>query len=126
MRARPLGQNLSPVSGNRNADFDTLSGDPIDLCYFPVSPENGYMEKLGFFPVNTLIRVVSIRTFIVGNFGQCASFPVMEDPKKQKPRFKLLLGKGQTGLSVAYDMPTLMGYDPNPFFFHRRSRKKWC
>ena len=28
-------------------------------------------------------------------------------------RFKLLLDKGQTGLSVAYDMPTLMGYDPD-------------
>ena len=34
-------------------------------------------------------------------------------PEETNRRFKLLLEKGQTGLSVAYDMPTLMGYDPD-------------
>ena len=34
-------------------------------------------------------------------------------PEETNQRFKLLLEKGQTGLSVAYDMPTLMGYDPD-------------
>jgi len=34
-------------------------------------------------------------------------------PEETNRRFKLLLDKGQTGLSVAYDMPTLMGYDPD-------------
>ena len=34
-------------------------------------------------------------------------------PKETNKRFKQLLKKGQTGLSVAYDMPTLMGYDPD-------------
>ena len=33
--------------------------------------------------------------------------------KETNKRFKQLLKKGQTGLSVAYDMPTLMGYDPD-------------
>ena len=37
-------------------------------------------------------------------------------PAETNMRFKQLLKKGQTGLSVAYDMPTLMGYDPDhPF-----------
>ena len=40
---------------------------------------------------------------------QFAAFGTTEETNK---RFKLLLKKGQTGLSVAYDMPTLMGYDP--------------
>ena len=34
-------------------------------------------------------------------------------PEETNLRFKQLLKKGQTGLSVAYDMPTLMGYDPD-------------
>ena len=34
-------------------------------------------------------------------------------PEETNRRFKLLLEKGQTGLSVAYDMPTLIGYDPD-------------
>ena len=33
--------------------------------------------------------------------------------KKTNERYKYLLKNGQTGLSVAYDMPTLMGYDPD-------------
>jgi methylmalonyl-CoA mutase N-terminal domain/subunit len=37
-------------------------------------------------------------------------------PEETNTRFKQLLSKGQTGLSVAYDMPTLMGYDPDHSF----------
>ena len=37
-------------------------------------------------------------------------------PKETNERFHFLLKNGQTGLSVAYDMPTLMGYDPDHSF----------
>ena len=34
-------------------------------------------------------------------------------PEETNERFKFLLNEGQTGLSIAFDMPTLMGYDPD-------------
>ena len=42
-----------------------------------------------------------------------ASIAGFGTPQETNKRFKQLLNKGQTGLSVAYDMPTLMGYDPD-------------
>ena len=95
----------------RDADFDTLSGDSIDLCYFPISPENGYMEKLGFpgqYPYTRGIHPNLYR----GKLWTMRQFAGYGRPEETNQRFKLLLEKGQTGLSVAYDMPTLMGYDP--------------
>ena len=35
-------------STTRNSDFDTLSGEEQDVCYFPDLPDNDYMDKLGF------------------------------------------------------------------------------
>ena len=103
------------VTGNRNADFDTLSGDPIDLCYFPVSPENGYMDKLGFPGQYPYTRGIHSNLYR-GKLWTMRQFSGYGRPEETNHRFKLLLGKGQTGLSVAYDMPTLMGYDPDHSF----------
>ena len=100
------------VSGNRNADFDTLSGNPIDLCYFPVSPGNGYMEKLGFPGQYPYTRGIHSNLYR-GKLWTMRQFAGYGRPEETNHRFKLLLEKGQTGLSVAYDMPTLMGYDPD-------------
>ena len=80
----------------RDADFDTLSGEELDLCYFPDSPHGDYMENL------YRGKLWTMRQF--AGFGK---------PEETNQRFKKLLEKGQTGLSVAYDMPTLMGYDPD-------------
>ena len=45
--------------------------------------------------------------------GRCACSPGFGTPEDTNPRFKFLLAHGQTGLSTAFDMPTLMGYDPD-------------
>ena len=103
------------VSGNRNADFDTLSGNPTDLCYFPVSPGNGYMEKLGFPGQYPYTRGIHSNLYR-GKLWTMRQFAGYGRPEETNHRFKLLLEKGQTGLSVAYDMPTLMGYDPDHSF----------
>ena len=103
------------AAAKRDADFDTLSGDSIDLCYFPISPENGYMEKLGFpgqYPYTRGIHPNLYR----GKLWTMRQFAGYGRPEETNRRFKLLLEKGQTGLSVAYDMPTLMGYDPGHSF----------
>ena len=51
-----------------------------------------------------------------GKLWTMRQFADLGSPKETNERFKFLLKNGQTGLSVAFDMPTLMGYDPNHEF----------
>lgn len=100
------------TSQERSANFDTLSGKVQDTCYFPENPEDEYMEKLGFpgeFPFTRGIHPNLYR----GKLWTMRQFAGFGTPEETNQRFKQLLKKGQTGLSVAYDMPTLMGYDPD-------------
>ena len=96
----------------READFDTLSGEELDMCYFPDTPNGDYMEKIGFpgeFPYTRGVHPNLYR----GKLWTMRQFAGFGKPEETNQRFKKLLEKGQTGLSVAYDMPTLMGYDPD-------------
>tara|TARA_B100001123_G_scaffold122165_1_gene142186 strand:+ start:2369 stop:4021 length:1653 start_codon:yes stop_codon:yes gene_type:complete len=98
-------------SKSRDADFDTLSGHHLDLCYFPNIIDNNYKNNLGFpgqYPYTRGIHPNLYR----GRLWTMRQFAGYGTPEETNRRFKLLLNKGQTGLSVAYDMPTLMGYDP--------------
>ena len=98
-------------SKSRDADFDTLSGHHLDLCYFPNMIDNNYKNNLGFpgqYPYTRGIHPNLYR----GRLWTMRQFAGYGTPEETNRRFKLLLNKGQTGLSVAYDMPTLMGYDP--------------
>ena len=98
-------------SKSRDADFDTLSGHRVDLCYFPNIIDNNYKNNLGFpgqYPYTRGIHPNLYR----GRLWTMRQFSGYGTPEDTNRRFKLLLNKGQTGLSVAYDMPTLMGYDP--------------
>ena len=97
----------------RDADFDTLSGEELDLCYFPDSPNGNYVDSIGFpgqFPYTRGVHPNLYR----GKLWTMRQFAGFGKPEETNNRFKKLLEKGQTGLSVAYDMPTLMGYDPDP------------
>ena len=70
------------------------------------------MEKLSFpgdFPYTRGIHPNLYR----GKLWTMRQFAGFGTPEETNLRFKQLLKKGQTGLSVAYDMPTLMGYDPD-------------
>ena len=99
-------------SETRDADFDTLSGEKQKVCYFPDDPDENYMDKLGFpgeFPYTRGIHPNLYR----GKLWTMRQFAGFGTPEETNLRFKQLLNKGQTGLSVAYDMPTLMGYDPD-------------
>ena len=98
-------------SKSRGADFDTLSGHPLDLCYFPIIIDDNYKNNLGSpgqYPYTRGIHPNLYR----GRLWTMRQFSGYGTPEETNRRFKLLLNKGQTGLSVAYDMPTLMGYDP--------------
>ena len=56
-------------------------------------------------------RAASIRPGIAASCGRCASSRASAAPSDTNERFKFLLEHGQTGLSTAFDFPTLMGYD---------------
>ena len=99
----------------READFDTLSGLKQEPCYFPEHPDNNYIDNIGFpgqFPFTRGIHSNLYR----GRPWTMRQFAGFGTPEETNERFKNLLKKGQTGLSVAYDMPTLMGYDPDHSF----------
>jgi len=57
---------------------------------------------------------------IAGGCGRCASSPASGLAEDTNERFHFLLGQGQDGLSTAFDMPTLMGYDAD----HERALAK--
>ena len=97
--------------------FTTLSGKPLDTLYAPgagdgtghAGPED-YLENVGFpgqFPYTRGIHPNGYRGR-VWTMRQFAGFGTPEDTNE---RFKYLLAHGQTGLSTAFDLPTLMGRD---------------
>jgi len=107
-----LWKNEVTSSKDRDADFDTISGEEQDICYFPDNPSNNYIENIGIpgqFPYTRGIHSNLYR----GKLWTMRQFAGFGSPEQTNQRFKNLMEKGQTGLSVAYDMPTLMGYDPD-------------
>src|SRR5512135_1055527 len=96
----------------REAETTTLSGNPVEALYTPidVSGDDGYLEKLGFpgeFPFTRGPYTSMYRTRL-WTMRQFAGFGTAVETNR---RYKYLLEHGQTGLSVAFDFPTLMGYD---------------
>lgn len=91
--------------------FTTTSLVPIERLYTPASlPDFDYLEELGFPgepPFTRGIHATGYRGKL-WTMRQFAGFGSAFDTNK---RFKYLLEHGQTGLSVAFDLPTLMGYD---------------
>ena len=97
-------------SSQRNYSFKSASGEDVDLLYYPEDNENNYLNKLNFpgqFPYTRGIHPNLYR----GKLWTMRQFAGFGTPAETNQRFKHLLEQGQTGLSVAFDMPTLMGYD---------------
>jgi methylmalonyl-CoA mutase N-terminal domain/subunit len=94
----------------RDVEFSTMSGVPIKPLYTPDDVEGDFEEKIGYpgeypytrgvYPNMYRGRLWTIRQF--AGFGSAA---------ETNKRFKYLIDHGQNGLSVAFDMPTLMGLD---------------
>ncbi len=91
--------------------YTTLSGDQVDLMNTPDELKNwNYMEKLGFpgqYPYTRGIHANMYR----GKVWTMRQFAGFGTPEDTNGRFKYLLANGQTGLSTAFDLPTLMGRD---------------
>ncbi len=98
--------------GERDASFTTLSGTPVSPLYTPadLGAHWDYLTKLGFpgeFPYTRGPYTTMYRTRLWTK-RQFAGFGTSIETNQ---RYKYLLEQGQTGLSVAFDFPTLMGYD---------------
>lgn len=97
-----------PTSGMK---FTSLSGEDIDLVYTPEDVENiDYNKEIGLpgeFPYTRGIHHNLYR----GKLWTMRQFAGFGSPEDTNERFKYLLEHGQTGLSTAFDLPTLMGWD---------------
>jgi methylmalonyl-CoA mutase N-terminal domain/subunit len=84
--------------------FTTISGVPIEPVYGPGDFPN---PAPGEFPYTRGIH----RDMYRGKLWTMRQFSGFATPEETNLRYHYLLAQGQTGLSVAFDLPTLMGYD---------------
>jgi len=90
-----------------DVDFDTLSSAPLDPLY---APSGGVDDRIGYpgeYPFTRGIYPSGYR----GRLWTMRQFAGFGSPRQTNERFHFLVDHGQTGLSVAFDMPTLMGRD---------------
>jgi len=99
----------------RDYDFKTVSGLKVDPLYFPHEYSSEYLENFGFPGQYPFTRGVHANMYR-GKLWTMRQFAGFGTPEETNKRFHFLLSQGQTGLSVAYDMPTLMGYNPGHDF----------
>ncbi len=100
-----------PKFKNRDAKFVTVSSKPIKPLYTPEDIENlDYQEDLSFPAEYPYTRGVQGNMYR-GRLWTMRQFAGFGTAKQTNERYKYLLKHGQTGLSVAFDMPTIMGYD---------------
>src|SRR5437899_11352116 len=101
----------------RPVRFETLSGLPIEPLYTPESlREWSADERLGRPGEYPLTRGV-YPTMHRGRLWTMRMFAGFGRPEETNRRFRFLLEQGQTGLSTAFDLPTLYGYDADhPLF----------
>ena len=95
---------------NRKCNFKSASGEDVDSLYYPENITLDYIQNLNFpgqYPYTRGIHANLYR----GKLWTMRQFAGFGTPEETNKRFKFLLKQGQTGLSVAFDMPTLMGYD---------------
>ena len=87
-----------------------MSGVEIDPLYTPDDMGADYNEKIGYPGEYPFTRGV-YPTMYRGRFWTMRQYAGFGDAKQSNERYRYLLENGQTGLSVAFDLPTQIGYD---------------
>src|SRR5580693_6402278 len=115
-KQRWMRETLEPAlakSPERTRAFTTISGRPIDRLYTAEDVEGlDYARDTanpGEFPYTRGIHASGYR----GKLWTMRQFAGFGTPEETNERYKTLLRAGSTGLSVAFDLPTLMGRDPD-------------
>ena len=95
----------------RQPRFESSSGVELDPLYAPEDlAEWNYHEKLGYPGESPFTRGVQ-PTMYRGRLWTMRQYAGFADAEESNRRYKFLLEQGQTGLSVAFDLPTQIGYD---------------
>ncbi len=110
----PTGTNLDE---HGNARFTTISGTPIRRLYTPADlPSDWIYERYLGYPGEPPYTRGIHATGYRGKLWTMRQFSGFASPEETNLRYKDLLAHGAGGLSVAFDLPTLMGYDSDhPF-----------
>jgi methylmalonyl-CoA mutase N-terminal domain/subunit len=98
-----------PDRPDAGRNWKTLSGISLKPVYGPSDRPDGGPNTPGEYPYTRGIHADMYR----GKLWTMRMFAGFGSPEDTNGRFRYLLEHGQTGLSTAFDMPTLMGYDPD-------------
>ena len=97
--------------GERKETFTSISGTPIERLYTPIhTADLDYGDALGFpgqYPYTRGVQPTMYR----GRFWTMRQYAGFGSAEETNKRYRYLLDSGQTGLSVAFDLPTQAGYD---------------
>ncbi len=111
-------REIEGLAAQRDCKFTTISGRDVNLLYTPLDIQPfDYLRDLGFpgqFPYTRGIRHNMYR----GRLWTMRQFSGMGTPEQTNERYHFLLDRGQTGLSVAFDFPTLYGRDSDDPLSH--------
>ncbi|MFH0990425.1 MAG: methylmalonyl-CoA mutase family protein [bacterium] len=94
----------------REEKFTTISSQPVKPLYTPLDVSDEYDDSLGYpgqYPFTRGIQPTMYR----GRFWTMRQYAGFGTAKESNERYRYLLSQGQTGLSVAFDLPTQIGYD---------------
>ncbi|MCX6065652.1 MAG: methylmalonyl-CoA mutase family protein [Chloroflexi bacterium] len=94
----------------RKPRFETSSGIELPPVFVPADSDPDYMDKLGLpgeYPYTRGVQPTMYR----GRFWTMRQYAGFSTAAESNRRYRYLLGAGQTGLSVAFDLPTQIGYD---------------
>ena len=94
----------------RRERFETISGIPLERLYTPADMEVDYLTDLGFPGAYPFTRGVQ-PTLYRGRLWTMRQYAGYATAEESNARYRYLLEQGQTGLSVAFDLPTQIGYD---------------
>ncbi len=107
-------QKLEPALSHapeRKEKFATTSDIEIERLYLPTEETvDDYLDKLGFPGEYPFTRGVQ-PTLYRGRFWTMRQYAGFASAEESNRRYKYLLAQGQTGLSIAFDLPTQIGYD---------------
>jgi methylmalonyl-CoA mutase N-terminal domain/subunit len=108
-----MAERNGETPSERAVPFETSSGKPVNAAYTPADLDGfDYLRDLGFpgeFPFTRGVQPTMYR----GRFWTMRQYAGFSDAGESNRRYKYLLSQGQTGLSVAFDLPTQIGYDPD-------------
>ena len=101
------GEGLGPANPQAPPEFRTASGLSGVRRYGPADPPEGLPRRAGRIPFTRGLHADGYR----GRLWTMRQYGGYATPAESNRRYRYLLEQGQTGLSVAFDLPTQLGYD---------------